>query len=217
VQHPDDQRPVGVVLGLLGGQLALVDEALDERVVVRELAELAGTQQVRPGVADVHETEAPLLVENPRGQRRAHAVEAWVVLDPGEDLPVRRRGRLTELRQRVGEARAVKLSDRVDRDRAGQFARDGASHAVGDRQQVRAGVPGVLVAIADKTDVGACGVAECQRHRYFLSSRTVLPTRTWVPIPTGVGPWTRDSPTKVPFVDPRSSTYHRSACGRSMA
>ena len=61
--------------------------------------------------------------------------------------------------------------------------------AVGDDEQPRTGVPGVLVDLPEETHVGAGGVPQGERHgggRYFRSSTTVLPMRIGMPILTGV-------------------------------
>ena len=65
-----------------------------------------------------------------------------------------------------------------------------AADAVGDHQQVLAGVAGVLVLLAVPADVGHRGVPQPEGARggrqgsvigYFFSSRVVLPTRTREP------------------------------------
>ena len=59
------------------------------------------------------------------------------------------------------------------------------AHAVGDGEQVRAGVRRVLVALSEQADVRADRVTECKCH--LRSSRTVLPMRIGTPTGTGVG------------------------------
>ena len=68
-----------------------------------------------------------------------------------------------------------------DRD----LARDMPSHAVGDREQVRARVRRVLVPFTEEADVGTYRVAEYKCH--LRSSRTVLPMRIGTPVGTGIG------------------------------
>ena len=60
-----------------------------------------------------------------------------------------------------------------------------ASHAVGDREQVRAGVRRILVPLTEETDVGTYRIAECKCH--LRNSRTVFPIRIGTPMETGVG------------------------------
>lgn len=56
VQGADEDRPLRVRLCFLVGQLARVDQALDQGVAVSQLQQLAvRAQQVRAGVADVHQ------------------------------------------------------------------------------------------------------------------------------------------------------------------
>jgi hypothetical protein len=94
-----------------------------------------------------------------------------------------------EVADRIVEVGGVVLAHGLDRDGAGQLTRDRAAHSIGDGEQVGACVAAVLVTVADQANVGTSGIAESERHRrYFLSSRTVLPTRKGVPNPTGVGP-----------------------------
>ena len=85
----------------------------------------------------------------------------------------------------------VEAGEHADRDGGRDLAGRVAAHAVGDDEQPRPGVPGVLVDLPEEADVGAGGVAQRERHRrrprYFRSSTTVLPMRIGTPILTGVG------------------------------
>ena len=72
-----------------------------------------------------------------------------------------------ELR-RAGRGPATSSSRRGqggDGDGAGDLAGGVPAHAVGDDEQARPGVAGVLVALAEQPDVGARGEAQGQRHR----------------------------------------------------
>ena len=62
VEGAQQQRALRVAVGLLGGDPAVVDQRLDERVVVGDLGQLAVAHQVGAGVADV--------AEAPAGRRR---------------------------------------------------------------------------------------------------------------------------------------------------
>src|SRR5680860_499920 len=58
-------------------------------------------------------------------------------------------------------ALAVKADHLADRDRARDVARSVPAHAVGDDEQVRTGIPRVLVHLSHKSDVRAGGKAQC--------------------------------------------------------
>ena len=74
VDRPEDQRALRMVLGLVGGDPALVDQRLDERVVVGDLPELAGPKEVRAGVTDVGERERSPSTAPGRGRAGALGV-----------------------------------------------------------------------------------------------------------------------------------------------
>ena len=95
-----------------------------------------------------------------------HALELGVVgVGPG-DLLVGRGDGAVELRGglRGGEGVVVDLDELGDDGGRGDVPAGVTAHAVGDDEQVGAGVPGVLVVLADEPDVGARGVVEGQRH-----------------------------------------------------
>ena len=81
-EHPHQHRALGVLLGLLGGEPALVDEGLHEGVVAGDLHQDAVAQQVGARVADVGEGE-PAARAQQRGDRRAHARRAGAPPRPG--------------------------------------------------------------------------------------------------------------------------------------
>src|SRR4029078_12140452 len=86
------------------------------------------------------------------------------------------------------------------------FACRVATHTVGEREQERARVHGVLVVGPDQAAVAPRGVSKYERHG--RSSITVLPIRTGVPNGTRTAVVTFALSRYVPLVDPRSSTYH---------
>ena len=185
-------------LGLGLGDLAGLHHAVHERVVVRQLAERARAQQVRAAVPDVREPDgAPFDLRG--GERGTHPAHVPVLLRPGEDRAVR----LTHL---LGERRVALAEERLDR-LEGELRRDLAPavtpHPVGDRVEGGLDEVRVLVALADPPDVGRD--ADLDLHR--RSSSTVWPTRIRSPGCTIAGAARRCSFTKVPFVEPRSSTY----------
>ncbi len=113
--------------------------------------------------------------------------------DLGEPVVGQMDGR-GELAEGVVARRDVELAQGVDRGAAGDVAAGGAADPVGDHEQVRAGVPGVLVVAADPADVGERGEAQgqdilvCLRVAAHLrSSRMDLPIRIWVPSVIEVG------------------------------
>ncbi len=109
----------------------------------------------------------------------------------------------------------VEVGQRGDHQLRGDLAGGVAAHAVGQRQQPRAGVHRVLVVGADQAAVAARRVSKDQCHG--RSSITVLPIRTGVPIGTRTAVVTFALSRYVPLVDPRSSTYHSEPAGDSRA
>ena len=115
--------------------------------------------------------------------------------------------RRVELAEQVAAGLVVvEVCQRGDHQLGGDLAGGVAAHAVGERQQSRAGVHRVFVVGADQAAIAACGVAEDKCHG--RSSITVLPIRTGVPIGTRTAVVTFALSRYVPLVDPRSSTYH---------
>ena len=93
------------------------------------------------------------------------------------------RSRCEQRRAGLGAAErlAVEVDQRADDDRAGDVAAGVAAHAVGHHEQVRPGIPGVLVVRADQPDVGAGGVVDAKGiviAPTCRSSMTVLPMRS---------------------------------------
>ena len=99
----------------------------------------------------------------------------------------------------------VERRQRGDDDLAGHLAGGVATHAVGEREQARARVHGVLVVRTDQAPVAAGRVAKDEGHE--RSSITVLPIRIGAPSGTRRGAVTLARSRYVPFVEPRSSTY----------
>ena len=141
-------------LGLGRGELALVDEALHERVVAADLGELAVAQAVGARVADVGGREA-LAVPEHHLEGRAHALDGGVVRHELAEVVVGGAHRLPESGEGVDVVElAVELADDVHRLGGGEVTRGGPAHAVGDGDQPAAGVSGVLVVGAAQTGVG---------------------------------------------------------------
>src|SRR5262245_3385428 len=205
--HPERAREdaaVGMGLGLLGRDLALQDHAVDQRVVLGELGQLAVAEQVRARVAHVHEVH--LLAVDERGREgRAHARDAPVALRAIEHGPVGldhliREGSLVPLEQ---------LLNGLQRKARRHLAAAVPAHAVGDGVQRLLHEVGVLVALADLADVRRR--ADLDVHR--RSSKRVFPTFSTSPAWTSTACCTRWSFNSVPLVEPRSSTYQAPSLG----
>ena len=162
-----------VAVGLLLGDAALVDEGLHEGVVVGDLVELLAPQEVSPRVTDVGERHLVTCAQE-RGHRGAHALELGAVVDLRLDLGVGGRNGPAEVVVRVVATVALPVEGHhgADGDGAGDVASGVASHAVGDHEEVGAGIPGVLVLRADQSHVGAGCVVERDLHVAVVSSST---------------------------------------------
>ncbi len=192
--HPGDQRALRVVLGLLRGDPVLVDELLDEGVVLGDLGELALTQQIGPAVADVGSDELGAGAEH-RDRRGPHAAEVGVFLHRLSELGVCFAQLLAEHAQGglAGQALVIQRRQRPDNHRARDVARGVPAHAVGQDEQVRTGIPTVLVAaFRAEAEVGAGRVAQGDRHGSVApqprSSMVVRPMRSVEPTATGWAP-----------------------------
>ena len=163
--------------------------------------ERAVAQQVAAAVADVADADLG-AVEERRGDGRAGAVDLGVLLDQLGDPVVGAVDRAGERLEHV-VARAGRRARRssLDRGAAGDVAAGRAAHAVGDHEQVLAGVarsPGCPCGpgrrrTARRSAAEPVGSAVGRVRRswsaigYFLSSRMVLPIRTWLPSWRAVG------------------------------
>ena len=144
---------MGVHLGLVLGDPPLVDQALDPGVVAGDRSQLAVAEQVAPRVAEVGKPDLG-PVEERGGDRRPHAVDARVLLDDLREPLVGHQDRAGQSGQQVVGRLGVQPLDGLDRDRGGQVAGRGATHPVGNHDQVGARVAGVVVLLPDPADVG---------------------------------------------------------------
>src|SRR5690606_13821415 len=97
-----------------------------------------------------------------------HALEVGIGLDALRDARVRFDRGLAERSERLGVTWRVQGADGHDRGGARHVTTDRAAHAVGDGEQMRTGVAGVLVPrLRTEPDVGACGVTEREPHPAF--------------------------------------------------
>ena len=162
-QRARDDRALGVLHGLLGGQPALADELVDERVVVGEPLQAAVTQPVGATVADVRDHDL-LLADIHGRQRRAHTRLLGVRLRQLMDARV---GRLRERDQRgVGVCGVAQpFAEGLDGDLRGDLAGLGAAHPVGHDEQRRTGQQRVLVGAALAAGVGRGVLLGYAQHR----------------------------------------------------
>ena len=154
-EHAHEHRAARVVAGLLGRDAAGVHQPLHEGVVGGDLRQRVVAVQVDARVADVADDRV-VVDHDDRADRGAEAGELGTILRGADQVAGRRRGGSLQRRLRVF-GRGVGLIERleaVDRDARGDVAAGVAAHAVGDDEQVRPGVPGVLVVGADLPGVG---------------------------------------------------------------
>ena len=212
-EHPHEDGPARVVARLFGRDAARVDEALDERVVGGDLGELVVAVQVDPRVADVRDDG--VVVDHHHGaDGRAHPGEFGADVH-GVD---QRAGGLRDAvpqgpfsirRRRVG---VVETFEPGDGDARGDVAAGVTAHAVGDEEQVRSGIAGVLVVGAHLAGVRDRGARALEDHvegsAYARSSKVVAPTLMGAPRVTGTGVDTRAPSCQVPLVESRSCSIH---------
>ena len=205
-QGPHDDVPLGVVFGLLGRELAVVDEELDEGVVVGHLRELAVAQEVGPRIADVNHGELVRRAEQ-GDARRAHPGQIRVVLSPFDEVDVRLVDRLAQDGEQIVGAVHVVVEGRQvpDRHRGGDVSCSGSAHSIGEHEEVGGGVAAVLIVRADEADVRIRRETKLDSHQ--RSSIVVLPMTTGIPGAICRGVLMRCPPTYVPFVESRSSTH----------
>jgi hypothetical protein len=155
LQRPHDQRPLRMGRRRLRAQPALVDQRLDQSVIAGDLLEVIVAQQVGARVADVAQRHLRARPQQ-RGQRGAHALDGRVGHAHLVQRVVRggyRAGQRSEHGLAVVQVLVVERGDRRDRDRAGDLTRGMPAHAVGDREEVRTRVRGILVALPEESDV----------------------------------------------------------------
>ena len=171
--------------GLLGGDRPGVDELLDDRVVDADLVEPAVVEAVDAGVAEVDEQPLggcrrrrrarPPRQVVPACQRGCSARCAVAVLDDPDLRPGEGVGDLLGT-----AARVVALLDEpgelLDHDPAGDVATGVPAHAVGHDEHRRRDEEGVLVDLADVSDVGGGSVVQIDRlHALSSPSSTMSP------------------------------------------
>src|SRR5690606_26040589 len=154
--RPRDPVGEGMAAGLLGRQLAALDQLLDIGVIAGQLFETPGAPPVQPAVAGPDHGEI-LLERQERDDRAAVQIAVFSAFDQrpiaaGQGLV----DRLEQLARAARPAYPAKLAyDQV----AGIVAAVVSAHAVGDGPdaQVGTGEAGVLVQGPDEPDMGAYG------------------------------------------------------------
>jgi hypothetical protein len=112
----------------------------------------------------VDEPEA-IAREQDRSERGAHAVEFLVRFDVCGDRRIAFAHCGVELAEQVAAwLVVVEMGQRRDHQLGGNLAGGVAAHAVGERQQSRSRVHGVLVVRADQATVAARGVSKHEGH-----------------------------------------------------
>ncbi len=205
---PGDEVLLGMLGGLGPGQVAAAHELRDERVVLGYGLHLAVAHEVGPRVPDVRHLGHGLRLRPPEADgdhRRPHAGELLVAPAGGQDPAVRLPYRLLE--GVVGS----QVLEHVYGDGARNLPGLEAADAVGDGEEglvlALADEQGVLVVLADLARVGDAERLELEeRHAYSSYLKVVEPTLTVSPSLNGVAPTVLRPLTKVPLVEPRSST-----------
>ena len=181
--HDEGSLRVGV--RLLGRDPALVDEGLHKGVVAGDLADLPVAVHVAAGIADVTQADS-VAREQDCGQRGAHALEFGGAFHLRGDRLVAGAGGALEGAEKVTAGFVgVEGAECFDDELAGHFARGVTAHAVGEGEQTRTGVRGILVVGADEAAVASREIAQDKGHG--RNSITVLPIRIGVLIGTLTG------------------------------
>src|SRR5690606_8802819 len=115
------------------------DEVLDEGVILRDLGQVAVSEQIGTGVADVDHGELVPRAQD-RDARGAEAGELRVRLGAGHQLVVRVvDGGAQQIEEVVRPVGVVELSQVGDGHRGGDVTAGRATHAVREDEQVRSG------------------------------------------------------------------------------
>ena len=159
--RPRDHAPLRMDLRLLLGELAGLQQLVDERVILRQLLHLLAAHEVGARVADVPDRDGHPLDERDR-HRRSHArgggVGRGAVVDEAVRLLDERVDPLRPL-EPVGVAGFERRGGELRRDLAGLRA----AHPVGDGEERRRDDVVVLVAAPPAPGV-ACHRVGADRH-----------------------------------------------------
>ena len=186
-------------LGLVRCDLAGLHHARNQRVILGELPQRTCSKEVGPGIAHMSQVHAGVLYQD-GSQCRAHPRHLPVRLRALEDRTVR----LSDpLRQCLLPVRRHLLQD-LEGELRCDLPAAMTAYPVGDGEKRGIGKERVLVALPNLADIGRRAGLDPHRR----SSSTVVPTRILSPAWTIAGAASFCSLTKVPLVEPRSSTYH---------
>nr|WP_228265830.1 hypothetical protein [Microlunatus elymi] len=174
IDRPRDHRPVRKRFRVIGRELTGVQQHLQQAVVLGDLAAFTVPPEEGAGIADMSQPEA-LAVAQHRGQRGGHPVPGGVDVDTVTKVLM---GEVDRLRQ---DGERVVLADHGNC--AGDVRRTGRRHltgrssadAVGDQQQVGAGIAGVLIVRPDQPTVAGRGVPEPQHSNLSIRSDPLNP------------------------------------------
>ena len=161
-ESPRDDRTLRMVLGLRVREPPLPAQLLDQRMVGGEELQLTVAPPVRAAVADMGEAQF-VAVQQSRGEGRPHARSRGVRLREPVDPRVCILGDPAQ----VGLGRDFDLGvggERLRRDPRGDLPRLGPAHPVGDGEERRVRVVGVLVRASLPADVGSVGLLDYGEH-----------------------------------------------------
>ena len=204
-EGPGEDVALGMDRRLLLRHLTVAHPLFGQAVVGGDLGHLALGEDVGPGVPDVGQREhVPALRaahQRHGGQCGPHPPEVGVELALLPHGGVRlREGLAQPVHGRCPFEGAVQ---RLDGNARRHLAADVTAHAVGDRVQVRALERQILVDGADPPHVGG---GPRPQHRQRETSKTVEPIWSRSPLPSRTAFLICSELTKVPLVEPRSST-----------
>jgi hypothetical protein len=198
-ERSDQDVAMRVDVGFRRRDLPRFHHPVHQRVVVRQLPQGTRPEQVRARVAHVHQVREVALDHGGR-EGGPHAREVPVGSRAFEDRSVRRLDLIGERHGSLPE----RFGDRRERQLRCDLATAMPAHPVRYGVHRRLEQVRVLVARSDLPDVGRDPGLDPHR----ASSTIVVPTRIRSPAVSIAGAASRCSFTKVPFVEPRSSTYH---------
>src|SRR5687767_1981319 len=178
VRNHMTERMLGDLLGL---ELATADHVLRDRVVMRDLAQRVGFENVRATIADVDDTYPAVEMISQR-QRRAHATQLRMLQrfldDPIVGL-MERCLKLLEGSLGFGFVRMEEPLERIERElldrddgqSARLFAGAVASHTVGDEKQMTALVSELRLFLRQARLPDAHGLSELGDQKLILVRR----------------------------------------------
>src|SRR5690606_22805141 len=164
-QHPGDEVTPLVALGLVLAEEALLELLLDPGVVLGQLVDLLAAHEVGAGIADVADERRAVLQGHAR-EGRAHAAPALLLYRGRVHAPVRQpHGLVDELvdpddglaRADLLDVTAERLVEDLHGQLAGDLARGGPAHAVGDGEEgdvpvVERELPHPVVVLVERSD-----------------------------------------------------------------